>query len=323
MKVLLDTNVWRYLADSGRQSLLNSEAKRGGYEITICPAIVNETLRIGDAGLRRKVIELQTRRCWHRLMPDSYLEFEDMKREIQRAHPDWLLSNPDNSAFRKLSYNWSRATGGWWSYVRENVDISASRLRPRDDLVINQVRDQSRQMREAVLQAKKPMVGNWLSNLEGSWDIAGTTVRFEGWRVYACIIWRNMFLSDVTTRQWMGCYIDIDRMLHGNPSDFFNFWHYETTAVALPREWLRFAVYAMQADRKVTDGNPLDATIGVHLMDVDLVTSADRNFISMIRRCHDEAPFVSADGLLLRAGSDGIEDLFQFLSGGIQARMPN
>lgn len=321
MKVLLDTNVWRYLADSGRQSLLNSEAKRGGYEIAICPAIVNETLRIGDAGLRRKVVELQTRRCWHRLMPDSYLEFEDMKREIQRTHPDWMLPNPDKSAFRKLSYNWSRATGGWWSYVRENVDISASRLRPRDDLIINLARDQSREMRDAVLKSQKPMVGNWLSNLEGSWDVDGATMRFAGWRVYAYTIWRNMFLSDVTTRQWMGCHIDIDRMLHGKPSDFFNFWHHEATAIALPREWLRAAVYAMQADRKVTDGNPLDATIGVHLVDVDLVVSADRNFVSMIKRCHEEAPFVTADAFLISGGDAGINQLFELLSEGTKAKV--
>ena len=255
MKVLLDTNVWRYLVDSGRQSLLNSEAKKGGFQITICPAIVNETLRIGDAGLRRKVVELQTRRCWHRLMPDSYLEFEDMKSEMRRTHPEWILPSPDHSAFRKLSYNWSRATGGWWSYVRENVDLCASQLRPRDDLVIDEVRDQSRQMRDSVLQGKKPMVGNWLPSLEGSWDVNGETLRFEGWRVYAYTTWKNMFSSDVTTRQWMGCHIDIDHMLHETPNEFFDFWHHEATADAMPREWLRAAIFAMQADRKVTGGN--------------------------------------------------------------------
>ena len=95
MKVLLDTNIWRYLIDSGRQSLLNSEARRGGFQITICPAIVNETLRISDASLRMKIVELQTRRCWHRLMPDSYLQLATLKAEMLRAHPDWMLSNPD------------------------------------------------------------------------------------------------------------------------------------------------------------------------------------------------------------------------------------
>lgn len=323
MKILLDTNVWRYLADSGRQSQLNSVSKRSGYEITICPAIVSESLRIGDPSLRGKVVELQTRRCWNRLMPDSFLEFEDIKSEICRTHPEWILTDPDHSGFRKLAYNWSRITGGWWSFVRENVDICASKLRPRDDLIINQIRDQSRQMRDSVLQNKKPMVGNWLPNFEGSWKINGETVLFEGWRVYAYTIWKNMFSSDETTRQWMGCHIDINRMLNGNPTDFFNFWHHEATVIALHREWLRATLYAMQADRKVTDGNPLDATIGVHLVDVDLVISADRNFISMIKRCHDEAPFVTADGLLLRAGNDGIDDLFQFLSSEIKATMPN
>lgn len=323
MKVLLDTNVWRYLADSGRQSMLNSVSKRGGFQIAICPAIVNETLRIGDARLRRKVVELQTRRCWHRLMPDSYLEFEDIKSEIRRTHPEWILTSPDHSAFRKLSYNWSRATGGWWSYVRKNVDLSALQLRPRDDLIINTVRDQSRQMRRSVIQDRKPLVGNWLPNLEGSWEVKGETVKFEAWRVYAYTIWKNMFSSDVTARQWLGCHVDINQMLHGAPDHFFDFWHRETSATALPREWLRAAIYAMQADRKVTDGNPLDATIGVHLVDVDLVISADRNFISMIKRCHEEAPFVVADGLLIGAENAGIDDLFQMLDDGARSKLPH
>lgn len=323
MKVLLDTNVWRYLVDSGRQSFLNSEAKRGGFQVTICPAIVNETLRISDATLRKKIVELQTRRCWHRLMPESYLALETMKLEMLRTHSDWPLSNPDERKFRKLAFNWARSTGGWWSYVRENVDICAAKMRPRDDLIINTVRDQSHQMRTSVRESKKSMVGDWLPSLRGAIDINGETTHFDGWRIYAFTTWANMLHGDATAREWMGCHMDIDKMIYEDFSKFERFWLYEVSAEAVPREWLRAAIFAMQADRKVTDGNPLDATIGVHLVDVDLVISADRNFVAMIKRCHNEAPFVTANAFCISGGDAGIDQLFELFAKGVTTRVPH
>jgi hypothetical protein len=132
-----------------------------------------------------------------------------------------------------------------------------------------------------------------------------------------------MLHGHVTAREWFGCHIDIDRMIYANFDNFTNFWLHEVAAEDVPRAWLRAAIFLMQGDRKVTDGNPLDQTIGVHLVDVDLVVSADRNFVSMIKRCHDEAPFKTADAFLISGGEIGIDELFELFAEGVKTKVPH
>ncbi len=323
VKILLDTNAWRYLVDSGRQSSLYIEAKRSGVQIAICPAILGETLRIEDKILRNKLIELQTRRCWLRLMPDAYLECEDIRKELVKSHSEWVNPSPNNSSYRKLKSSWTKTNGGWWAKLREDVDATSAKILPRDAKILSVVRKQSYEMRSQVIESKKPMVGNWLPSLSGSLDLNGETVRFDGWRVYAFTIWANMLHGDATVREWMGWHINIDRMIYPDFEKFQNFWLYEVKAEAVPREWLRCAIFAMQSDRKVTDGNPVDATISVHLVDVDFVISADRNFVSMIKRCHAEAPFKTSDAFLIRGGNAGVDDLFQLIHDGVKTSTPH
>lgn len=79
MKVLLDTNIWRYIIDAGFANKLFQAIRHSKIRICIAPAIVIETLRMPDTPIRRQIIELQTRDCWDRLMPDAFLECEDVK----------------------------------------------------------------------------------------------------------------------------------------------------------------------------------------------------------------------------------------------------
>jgi hypothetical protein len=323
MKVLLDTNVWRYVFDSGRGPSLYSESKRSGFQVTICPAVVLETLRIGDNSLRKKLIEFQTRRCWMRLMPDAFLECEEIKAEIRNKHPEWVLKTPNDNVYRKLKRSWTKSGSSWWEQVRNNLDSTAGKLRSRDDPILNVVRQQHREWRNSGIEGKKSIAGNWLPSVKGSIDVSGETIETDGWRVYASTIWANMLHGHVTAREWFGCHIDIDRMIYANFDNFTNFWLHEVAAEDVPRAWLRAAIFAMQGDRKVTDGNPLDQTIGVHLVDVDLVVSADRNFVSMIKRCHDEAPFKTADAFLISGGEIGIDELFELFAEGVKTKVPH
>ena len=61
-RVLLDTNVWRTLADTNAGQRLSSAAARRGLEIAIAPCVVYETLRLEDIALRNRVLRIQTSR---------------------------------------------------------------------------------------------------------------------------------------------------------------------------------------------------------------------------------------------------------------------
>ena len=317
MKVLLDTNIWRYLIDSESQDRLYKIARQANVTIAVCPSVVIETLRLNDLKLRKRIIEIQTRDCWYRLMPDAYLQCEDVKKEMLRTHPNWALRSKNMTLYKNLRYDWVRSKGGFWSKVRENTEVVAARY-DKDLSKLDLVREQSREMREQVRNGKTPMVSDSLRNMTGSWTMGdGTKLELDFWRVYAELIWLNELLpsegiqNDTVFRQWVGCELDLDLIFPYHYKEYINFWAHEVTLDSVPREWLRAAIYALQADRKVTPGNPIDSAIGVHLVDVDFVASADKNFVSIINQCQKEAPFKMANAFLISGGKLGIDQLFE------------
>ena len=144
--------------------------------------------------------------------------------------------------------------------------------------------------------------------------MSGEEVVVDAWRIYAQVIWGNMLSQDTVMKQWLGCEIDIDFLLSYGAIEFIDFWESEVRLENVPREWIRASIYGIQSERKVTDGNPTDSAIAIHAVDVDLIISADRNFVAMLNRIQDEAPFKTANGILIQAGKSGTEELLHMLS---------
>jgi hypothetical protein len=316
MKILLDTNVWRYLIDSGQHDRLHQIARRSRVQIAIAPLILIETLRLSDPVLRKKIVALQARDCWKRLMPEAYLECDDLRQEILKYHPEWVLEKRDTARFRKLRYDWVRSNGGWWSKTRTETDAVAADYASQDTRVLEMAREQARDTREAVLRRGEVILGRTsLADIPGSWTTRkGEKVETDGWRVYASAVWENALAQNSVFRDWLGCDIDVNLLLTLYASEFADFWAYEVQASSLPRMWIRAAMFALQSERKTTDGTPVDAAIAVNLVDVDVIVSADKNFVYMANRIHNEAPMDVGRAFLIQSGRDGVEQLFQFIS---------
>ena len=315
MRVLLDSNVWRYIVDVGAQNELFPAAQSGGVTIVVAPVIVNECLRLRDKVLRKSIIELMTRSCWHRSMPDAFLECDDLIREIARLKPHWLLASPNIRFHRKLKYDWKSRPDGFWAAARTSPERLAKRYELREAPVLGLARETSYGARELMIEQRGSFANQSLRTLTGTCTLitgeSSPPVAF--WRVSAISIWSNMLqIPNYAFRQWLGCYVDVDLML-ADLQNLFRFWMYEASEIQLPRCWLRAAFEALQSERRVTDGNPVDSAIGVHLTDVDLVVSADRNFVSIVNRCHSEAPFNVAQAYLLKAGEAGVEELLELM----------
>ena len=320
MRILLDTNIWRYIVDAGWENKLLPIISRSNIRICIAPAIVIETLRMSDISTRRKIIEFQTRDCWDRLMPDAFLECEDVKREMMRFHPEWKLKTKNINLFRKLRYDWVRAKGGFWEKVRKETDKVAEQYKRQDSSSLNEVRGQLRDVRKSVSENGTRMLNTTsLANWKGSWREMDTAekVEVDAWRGYAVTIWSNMLSRGSSFKQWLGCELDLVLLLNYGALDFVKFWQVEVKAENVPREWIRAVIYGMQSERKVTDGNPTDSSISIHAIDVDLIISADKNLITMLNWLHSEAPFKTAEGILVRAGNSGVEELLHLLSNSV------
>jgi len=154
-----------------------------------------------------------------------------------------------------------------------------------------------------------------LNQVTGSWTtVDGEKVELEGWRVYAEGTWENLLTHSNSLRQWVACEIDINLLLTYYLFDFVKFWQSEVQVEEVPREWLRAALYILQSERKVTDGNPTDSAIAVHLVDADIFVSADKAFVAMANKIRSEAKFKTAHGFLVGSGKEGMEKLFQMFS---------
>lgn len=136
MKILLDTNIWRYLIDTGQHERLHQIARRSRAQITIAPLVIVETLKLNDRVLRNNIIALQTRDCWKRLMPEAYLECSDLREEIFKSHPKWVREKRDRVRFRNLRYDWVRSNGGGWSKVRTETEAVAAHYVSQDTSVL-------------------------------------------------------------------------------------------------------------------------------------------------------------------------------------------
>jgi hypothetical protein len=117
-RALLDTNVWRYVVDNASQGSLLRLAREGSYDVQIAPAVLYETLRLGDAKLRASLVRLITNSSFHRLMPEAYSESMEILVEIKHIRPDWLRDSPDMQFFNRLKKDWTRRTGGFWGQMR-------------------------------------------------------------------------------------------------------------------------------------------------------------------------------------------------------------
>lgn len=316
MRLLLDTNIWRYLVDNNYQDDLYTVARKQGVTIVIVPGVVIETLRMSNSALRKKIVEVQTRSCWERLMPDAYLQCEDVKREMIQLHPEWALKNKNTTLYKNLRYDWIRTKGGFWERVRTNTDETAAWYRSQDTGALEKARLQSQDIRSRVLEGGKAMQNaDSLNQMKGSWKTnEGKIVEVDAWRVYAMSVWSNMLQNKSAFSQWVGCDLEINLLLNYYTSDFIKFWEFEVQVDAVPREWLRYALYVLQSEHKVTNGNPTDSAIATHLYDVDFFISADKNFVAMANKIQGEAPFKTAHGFLISAGKDGMDQLFQIIS---------
>lgn len=114
MRILLDSNAWRYLVDAGAIGVVRSPPSSSRHEIVIAPAVLHEAAHSADRLLRESLLSAMISRSWRRLMPESYSEAEEIKNEVRRLRPEWLRQPPDTVWFKRLRHDWRRARDGQW-----------------------------------------------------------------------------------------------------------------------------------------------------------------------------------------------------------------
>lgn len=317
MRFFLDTNIWSYIASEGAGSDLAKRARIAGNEIVVSPAVVDEVQQMSDLEGRRRLIQLLTRSDWKRLMPEIFSECAEVKSEIIRLRPEWVIPNPNKKEFNQVRYDWIRLKGGFWDRARRGIETAPTNESVRRDEEERLAVEQSFAIRGRLKDVKKPG-GETHLQYAGHIPEAGT----PGWSGKPVHYWRvpslHMFKTELqvyesSVSEWLDSEIDVRAMLSSSES-MNRLWLHELDPALVPRQWLRGSFEFLQAWHAVTTGTPGDARLATHLVDADVIISADKNFIRFAERCRMEAPFPIGRTLRAQAHRPGVDQVLEWVS---------
>ena len=214
-RVLLDSNVWRYLIDLDELETVYRAAKGANGVILACPAVLYEMLRLENAPLRQRLVKAICRSRWVRMMPEAFEESEDFKTEIGRLRPQWLLHGVDRSMFNSLYNDW-KGPRGVWRRARVDPSLASTVLRAVEGNDLERGRSESHELRAqigGITTFEKVKLDRWTSTFPlnpPGWD--GSPV--ETWRAEALRFYITALLvpdggQSPATREWLESWINL------------------------------------------------------------------------------------------------------------------
>ncbi len=245
-------------------------------------------------------------------MPEAYSEAEELKSEVKRLRPQWLMPNPDITLFRRLRHDWIRYKGGIWDRIAAEAEL----LQISDSAMLARAREQAHALREDARYLVNTLESTPLTQVEGKpvGDTPGWNgMPVEAWRIDALNVFRVASqTAGHPSRDWLAGEIDL-RMMLFQSDDLTRFWLHDVDLLNMPRHWLRWAFEFLQRFRRVTDGTPVDAQLGTYLIDADLFVSADKTLIWIASRCQIEAPFKTAVPIRVPAGKSAADAVLHLI----------
>ena len=311
--VVLDTNVWSYVGESGSLQRLRREAKMRGVSVVACPAVLEETLRIGDPTTRSIRVEAMTRQVWFRIMPESFWEAGEVYHAIAVAHPDWLDGRADMSDWWRLKADWQG--GGWWARCRSDPTGTAELLvelqRPMIDAARGYVernrqfyRDHYTAEADVVARVRRGMAKpvSPLAGWDGDW--------VEEWRLNAHSVWSTALADEESPMsEWLHPWLDTSSL---SVSAWNRFWLYEVELEALPLTWVRWALDLLQSASSINDGSARDNQIGSYAVMCDYFATADKRLAHALNVLQTSVGFPMADVILVKQENDCVDQVFSF-----------
>lgn len=293
LRLLLDANVWRHMADYDGAAALEELARRRNLTILVSPAVVYEALRTKDEALRSSLIRAMTRRAWERLMPEAYELSEEFLREVRRLRPSWLRGGGKHPVRTGNRLDWLPSRrGGFWDRVRTKPAVVAGHLGDGEGGDLDLAREEARARRR--------------TGIEAGWGLhrtklGGFTARSErpvpGWDGGDVAAWKANSMSYASRRfgvppysDWLAEVVDFKGGRLFREASWVRFWANEVEAANMPRWWCWTACELAQSMRKVSDGTPCDAQLSTYLFSADFFLTHDRAFADILEWCREDAP---------------------------------
>jgi hypothetical protein len=216
-----------------------------------------------------------------------------------------------------LIEDWDNINNGFWFRAANDISPPVTNVSLRCELEHELAKKESKEIRGRMITAKKVLPSTLhLLGVMGVPDFNLASyqgVPVEYWRIPSLYHFQVEFgIYASPYREWLDSEIDVLK-IQASPESLIELWYYETCPEDLPRQWIRGAFEFLQSYHKVTSGTPIDSQLSSHLIDVNVVMSADRNFIKFTEKCRMDAPFSIAQEHLVPGGSDGVVEVLKYL----------
>ncbi len=306
MRILLDSNIWRYIIDDGALPAVQKAARKSRHAIAVAPAVLYEAAHTRDKTLRNALLSAMALPVWKRLMPEAYQEAEEIKAEVRRLRAEWLQPEPDVAWFNRVRHDWGRSRGGVWDRIRDEAEL----LQQHDAEMKQRARDQAYALREDALswspRWRTAPLTKTLASLpspQPGWN----GEPFEPWRFDGLAVFDNaMATKGHPLFDWLGGEVDLN-LMQFQVSSLVKFWLHDIETHRMPRHWLRWGFEFLQRLHRVTEGTPVDTQLGTYLIDVELMLSADKNLVYIAERCRADAPFPVAESRVVPGGASAVQ----------------
>jgi hypothetical protein len=309
-RILLDSNVWRMVADHRASELLGQQASQQGVEILVAPSVAFEALRTSDENLRRKLASTIASARWRKLMPEAYEEAEEFIDEVRRLRPEWIVHDPTLSYRDALIRDWRDRKQSFWSRVRLNPSVVREHIRQAEGEGLDALRvtaaSQRRQFQE---------VGLTFDHIDRAAFSAVPVGPLPGWNGDLVETWRVSALYYATSAfkmppmsEWIMPLVAVPAF--GLRSESWNrFWLYDCDASNMVRWWIRDAFQMAAFTRKISSGTVCDIQLATYLSEADVFVSADKVMIAVAEKVRGFAPAPLALSVLIPGTCAGPEDL--------------
>ncbi|GGP77786.1 hypothetical protein [Streptomyces sindenensis] len=303
MRIMLDNNIWSYLGDARAGKQFRALTHSLGHRVVTAPSVLLEVLQHPRSDIRAAIIEAMMTATDERLRSEADREGAEVISEVRRLHPEWLRAVPDTGREATWRTYWTKRV---WrealeQHERLRVAEPARRTARTVQLLVENQKEQQEVWREGKFNLRDLSMITLSPSEETTAEQQAGWVpgeKIAAWRpysqeVYWLAFWKGrraaLTHEDTTYADWVGARVDLHAMCASREA-FNRFWLYEVEATHMPRTWLRWAADTVQADMKITNGNPIDVQHAAYLPDCEAFLTADKNFVRVLDRIADQAP---------------------------------
>ena len=296
--LLIDTNVWSYLAQDTDPDTVAALLNRTGHEAVLNSMMLTEALLTGDVAKRTAIVNMMASRHWRKLPADS--EAMELVEEVRRSRPEWLRSIPKTDRLFSFRAYWTKV---YWREAKTEPDKVLERLaksKVRNDSETEIARVQAANKAAwPFLEGDLPLAAMAASTAEDHPDPdpgsrlgwpADTPVLL--WRVSARdVMWatlgreaagRVIGYRDATQEDSIGAYVDL-RAMRRDRESFNRFFLFDIEGWNVPRWWWHGTVEVLQLGKRLANSNGMDAAHASHLPDCDYFLTTDRRFHDIVK----------------------------------------